>query len=53
MHKTYNHYQDGKLVATYNEPVVLARRKLSLSEKIANHKRARRDARLVRILATY
>ena len=50
MNKTYNHYQDGKLVATYSEPVAIARRKLSLSEVIANHKRARRDARLVNIL---
>lgn len=49
--KTYNHYQDGKLVATYNEPIALARRKLSLIEMIANHKRARRDARLVNILS--
>lgn len=50
MSKTYNHYQDGKLIATYNEPAALARRKLSLSEVIANHKRARRDVRLVNIL---
>lgn len=50
MIKTYNHYQDGKLVATYNEPIALARRKLTLKETIANHKRARRDARLVQIL---
>lgn len=50
MTKTYKHYVEGKLVATYNEPVALARRKLSLSEVIANHKRARRDARLVKII---
>jgi hypothetical protein len=48
--KTYNHYSEGKLVATYNEPVALARRKLSLTETIQNYKRSRRDARLVNIL---
>lgn len=50
MIKTYNHYQDGKLVATYNEPIALTRRKLSLTESINTYKRARRDARLVQIL---
>ena len=47
MPKTYNHYIDGQLAATYNQN---EKRPLTLKEKIQRAKRAHTDARLVRIL---
>ena len=50
MSRTYNVYENGKLVAAYEDTPMLPRRRLSLTEVIAKHKRVRRDARLVNIL---
>lgn len=47
--KTYNHYIDGKKVATYKEPLT---NKRTFAQCVESAKRARRDARLVNILAT-
>jgi len=43
----YNHYIDGKLVATYSDKPKYR----TLEQCIAAAKRSRRDARLVQILA--
>ena len=43
MKKTYNHYIDGKIVATYPQN----KNKQTLEQRIERAKRAQRDARLV------
>lgn len=48
MSKTYNHYVEGKLVATYNQSE--RPRFKSLKEIIQRRKYAQRDARLVQII---
>jgi len=51
--KTYNYYINGKLAATYEDTPVLPRKKQTFTERLQAAKRARRDARLVQILASY
>lgn len=45
--KTYNHYMDGKLVATYKQPLTSKR---TFTQCLESAKRSRRDARLVNLL---
>ncbi len=49
MQKTYNHYVNGKLVATYNQNEATKRK--NLKQIIERRKYAERDARLLTALA--
>lgn len=49
---TFPHYHNGKLVAVHSIPYTLKPKAKTLKQIINQHKNARRDSRLVQILAT-